>query len=423
MDILPTELRQAILRYLDLPSLKLIRLTSKSWASLGEEYLILPTFYSTLYRNDFTRLNELSQHPYYSTRITKIQFDMGELNEYQARHNLFYINYLRENASEVSMAAWTSYNRLKKARDHFTEDCRYGGLLETSFARLPNLTEIDISLMRPPFDDPLMKRMWSLHSSHLFPRDATVKRFTAILTAAEHSGLKDIRHDRLPFEFWRQDAVLLDKFSNAFAQLDTLHLSLHHDSRSYSHAQSRRDSSFAGLGRCLSAASQLQTLHLTFEGVEPTRVLFGPLLGDAELPRLQTLAIKGIAVYEEDFATLLLRHAATLRRLRLSAGHVREVKYADHSFFVQPGALSGFLTRLRGALELDKLDLRGCILTDAEEGAAVDFRDGLYDDDWNRLDGATDEGGMEFERFLAGEAPWPVRDDLDDAYVFVNGED
>jgi hypothetical protein len=85
MDCLPVELRRAVIRHLDLPILKFLRLTSKAWASLGEEYLIPPVFTSLPHRPDMSRLWNLSQHQKYQHRIRTLVLNFGEINEYHAR--------------------------------------------------------------------------------------------------------------------------------------------------------------------------------------------------------------------------------------------------------------------------------------------------------------------------------------------------
>ena len=69
MEVLPVELRQTILQILDLESLKSIRLASKAWAFLAEEYLISPSFTTLPHRDDMSRLLAISQHPNFCFRI------------------------------------------------------------------------------------------------------------------------------------------------------------------------------------------------------------------------------------------------------------------------------------------------------------------------------------------------------------------
>lgn len=89
MDSLPTEICHCILEFSSLESVKVLRLTSKAWAVLGQEYLISPDFLCQTYRDDFTRLLAVANHSAFSPLIKSIRFDQGELHDYHARHNMY----------------------------------------------------------------------------------------------------------------------------------------------------------------------------------------------------------------------------------------------------------------------------------------------------------------------------------------------
>jgi hypothetical protein len=124
MERLPIELRQEILRYLRLQDIKSIRLASTSWAELAQTYLIPPTFLSLPHRDDFGRLLLLSQHPSFACSIEKLELDMGELNEYHARHNTFFVQYMRdpEDRDHESQEAWAEYTKLKSQKESLADN-------------------------------------------------------------------------------------------------------------------------------------------------------------------------------------------------------------------------------------------------------------------------------------------------------------
>jgi len=93
MERLPVELRRAVIQHLDIPTIKSLRLTSKAWGALGEEYLVSPLFTALAHRPDIGRLIALSEHPKFSFRIQKLRFNHGEINEYHARHNTYFLQY------------------------------------------------------------------------------------------------------------------------------------------------------------------------------------------------------------------------------------------------------------------------------------------------------------------------------------------
>jgi len=113
MEKFPVELRQVILQVMDLPTLKAMRLTSKAWAGIGEEYLVSPKFTSLPHRDDMNRLLAMSSHPKYSYRIESLFFLLGEVNEYHARHNTYFLQYMRDSEewSHTSEEAWARYNQ------------------------------------------------------------------------------------------------------------------------------------------------------------------------------------------------------------------------------------------------------------------------------------------------------------------------
>lgn len=89
MDSLPTEICNCILEFTVLDSLKALRLTCKTWAVLGQKYLISHDLLCRIYRDDFTRLLSIANHPEFSPLVKTIKFEQGELHDYHARHNMY----------------------------------------------------------------------------------------------------------------------------------------------------------------------------------------------------------------------------------------------------------------------------------------------------------------------------------------------
>lgn len=122
MDTLPTELCREVISYLSLFSIKALRLASRQWASLGSEYLIDPRFRILQNRDDCNRLLALSAHPFLSTYIQELCFEMGEVDEYHARHNSYFIGYLQDpDERQVrSTAAWDEYRSVIRTLSYST---------------------------------------------------------------------------------------------------------------------------------------------------------------------------------------------------------------------------------------------------------------------------------------------------------------
>jgi len=191
MERLPIELRQEILRYLQLQDIKSIRLASTSWAELAQTYLIPPTFLSLPHRDDFGRLLLLSQHPSFARSIEKLELDMGELDEYHARHNTFFVQYMRdpEDRDHESQGAWAEYAKLKSQKEFLADKYCNIDILEKIFKKLPNLRAIDVNLMRCPFQHPLLQQIWQIPTTRLLSRESTTQRFSSIIYAARHLSL------------------------------------------------------------------------------------------------------------------------------------------------------------------------------------------------------------------------------------------
>lgn len=170
MDNLPVELRRAILTHLPLPTLRSLRLTSRTWASFGSEYLISPLFTTLPHRDDLPRLLSIASHPVFAPRIQSLQLNAGEVNEYHARHNTYFIQYMRD-ADERALAlegAWGRYAAVKAEKErHLAAFFQEEGLAE-ALGKLTNLRALEVSLTRCPFDIPdtpdldLFREVWKI---------------------------------------------------------------------------------------------------------------------------------------------------------------------------------------------------------------------------------------------------------------------
>jgi hypothetical protein len=144
MDELPTELRRAVFEQCDRETVKSLRQTSKTWAKIGEDYLLPSTFTTYPYRKDRDRLDSISQHQGLAKQIQKLCFNHGEINEWHARHNTYFLNYMRnsEEVSDEMATAWHHYNSLKRLMEVYHFNSYEIDRLEPIFARLPNLQSV-----------------------------------------------------------------------------------------------------------------------------------------------------------------------------------------------------------------------------------------------------------------------------------------
>jgi hypothetical protein len=369
MEHLPIELRRAVIRQVDIPSLKSLRLTSKAWADLGEEYLISSVFTSLPHCPDIPRLQALSQHSSFKHRVRSLILNHGELNEYHARHNTYFLQYMREPESrlEAQTSAWGTYTQIKEEKERYLPTSCETNTLTTIFGRLPNLMSIEVTLTTCPFEEEghpeLLKDIWRIPSSRLLPRVATTERFTNVLTAISSNvstiRIENLSHDRLPFEFFAQKAIVNSLLSTAFQSLTTLKLAI-----DYSDMPNNLHSpqAFQNLSHCLRAAASLQCLDFAFEGRK--KIDISPLLSsfkeaDHRFSSLVELTLKGIISTEIELGGFLTAQES-LKILQLGGLGVRAPHQPSNGgLHLKEGSFRGLFGRLRTGLDLKELRIQG----------------------------------------------------------------
>ncbi|KAH7391499.1 hypothetical protein BKA64DRAFT_106460 [Cadophora sp. MPI-SDFR-AT-0126] len=426
METLPNELRRVILWHLPVQDLKSIRRTSKSWAILGQEYLLAPIFRTLPHRPDTLHLKGISTHPAFNHRIHAIHFNHGEVNEYSGRHNSYFLQYLMvpEERLTQQYAAWEAYEHFKQLTNTYLPTSCDEDTLTEIFANLPNLTTLKINLMLCPFIkwDPrvpdLLANIWIFPSTRLLPRVATVERMSSIMNAiAANSATLSITsfsHDRLPFEFFFQNQRKMALISSAFRNLTTLVLLLEYsDLPNDTHATQ----AFTNLGKCLRSAPLLKHLSLGFQGRR--KVDIAPLLAsfaadEYTFPHLSTLQLQGMISTETDLCGFLIRQKPTLTLVTIGGEGVKAVRQpANGGIFLDTGSWKGFVSRLSEDLDLDKAgacvvflqgDLKG--LESGERWVfekAVEAREAVGEE-------RHEEGLGDGELIIMDEsdAPWPL---------------
>src|SRR4051812_37130472 len=96
MERLPIEILHHIVILLDFEALKSVRQVSRVWGLVGEEYLMSPTLILLPHRPDTLRLEQISQHPTFRHQIHTLKFNHAGINEYHARHNIYFLQFTWE---------------------------------------------------------------------------------------------------------------------------------------------------------------------------------------------------------------------------------------------------------------------------------------------------------------------------------------
>ncbi|KUJ10241.1 uncharacterized protein LY89DRAFT_700775 [Mollisia scopiformis] len=369
MENLPVELCRTILSFVDIPSLKNFRLTSRFWGGLGEDYLISPTFFSLSYRNDIHRLTTLAKNPRFRLKIETLSFLHGEVNEYHARHNTYFLNYMQDPDIRMDMqtSVWSTYADLRAQKERYLPTaCDKDALMEI-LSLLPNLKTVEVSLMTCPFQEDehpeMLKEIWGIPSTRLMPRVATTERFTNLVSALASNitiaSIKSLSHDRLPFEFFAQRPATIHHMSGAFRSLTSLSLAIDYSDMPNNLHQTQ---AFHNLSLCMRSASQLQTLALQFMGrrkIDIRELLFTFRVSDYEFRHLETIALRGITSTAADLGTFLVKQKS-LKSIQLGGlGLKTRHQPPNGGVHLSEGSFKGLFERVRRNLNLESLKVQG----------------------------------------------------------------
>jgi hypothetical protein len=368
MEELPIELRRAVLQHVNLTSLKNLRLTSTSWAELGEEYLLSPDFNVFACRPDFDRLRLIAEKEKFKYRIQSLHFNHAEVNEYHARHNTYFLQYMRdpETRVETQTSTWHTYMELKEEIESHLQTFSSTDNLEWILSRLPNLRSIEVSLMQCPFPEEhhpdLLKEIWRIPSTRYLPRIATVERFRCLIEAVAACvsiiSIKSISHDRLPLEFFARRPMEISLVSAAFQSLTSLNLALDYsDLPNNLHAAQ----AFQNLSQCIRSATSLQTLELELQGRK--KIAIGPLLSSFRahenvLTSLEKFILKGVLTTEQDLGGFLT-NLKSLKIMQLGGEGVKAPHQpANGGVHLEKGTFCGLFETIK-EMRLESFILQG----------------------------------------------------------------
>lgn len=363
---LPTELKQFIILYMDLPSIKATRLTCKLLCTLSTPHLLSPTFHSFAHRPDFDRLLKICRHPIFPPYIHALELNLGEVNEYHGRHNIYFSQYTRDPETRVAEAedAWLRYSNLKFLREEYTPRICDLDILSEAFRSLPNLSTLSVSMAKFPLpSEPqlaILETIWKIPSTRLLRRDVAKVRFTTILSSllpsVEPAKVKTLSHDRLPFEFFAQNKTLIRSMTPIFHNLTDLRFVVDYSDISN---DLHRLQAFENFATCLQAATNLRNLNICFQSrrkIDITPLLKNLLANSHEskstFPQLQSLHIEGVASAFDPLANFLISLAPTLRSLEFGGeGCHGPNQLANGGIHLQDGKFVQLFAKLEEAMK------------------------------------------------------------------------
>ncbi|KAL2266902.1 hypothetical protein VTJ83DRAFT_4179 [Remersonia thermophila] len=403
MDSLPFELVRLIFDYCDAASVRTLRLTGTRYAEVGYEFLLPGHFDAVEWRDDARRLRSIAGHDRLRREIRSVTFNFARINEHEARHDISFQHWLHEpeERRRLIQDAWCRYHeREKRARRLAPVHSRVGDL-EEAFRNLPSLRHLDVTFARCPYPDlPVLGDVFGVPSCRALDRALACKNLNAVVSAARHArpGLDSFSVDQLPLELFRlpdDRRLWFDCARASFANLSRLRFVLDVPA---SMLPSARFRAVNGLGHVLQQAAHLTHLSLAFHmhhapaekfplslqgmfggggsgassptrAATPTTSPRAGAVGDPVFARLTDLHLEGVSLAERDLRGFLLRHAATLERLRLGGrGLARPHEPPLGGVHLHEGSFRGLFSALQGRLPaLRRFHMEG----DAEAG---DFR-------------------------------------------------
>lgn len=429
MESLPVELVRLIFESCDLESVKALRLQSRIFAAVGLDYLIGDKISVPGWKVE--RLHSISTHEQLKGRIESVTLNFTEVDEYTARHASFFQHYAEEpeERNDRLGQAWARYyeaDKLRKASPTF--DSR-PELVSEAFRNLPHLAELEVTFTKCPFDIDVVDQVFKgLPSCRKMDREQTAKNLAVIATALKGTELTSLTIDRFPLETLRlpdERRRWIDCVSTSFSQLTTLNLTI---DPSALKLPAQRFKAIKGLGSILRCATNVTHLNLAFHtyGMPKHKFIiwFDTLLDGFTFTKLTDLKLEGISCDEDDLREFLLRHSATLKRLRLGGrGLAKAFEGGLGGIHMCRGTFRGLFASLRNKLpQLERVHLEGdfeCVGVERSANEAYNFH-GVTDDNWEDMEedewrtrravassGRTTRDCLDFERYVLQGGRYP----------------
>ncbi|KAK4226178.1 hypothetical protein QBC38DRAFT_510567 [Podospora fimiseda] len=439
MDSLPVELVRLIFQYCDYPSVRALRLGSGRLADIGYEYLLPDHFTVVEWRDDVKRLHSIANHDRLRNSIRSISFNFAKIDEYNARHTTFFQHWLQEpeERNNLLQDAWVKYYELEAQGQGLPAFHTRSALIEDAFKKLSStdrLKSLEITFTKCPYDIEVLRQVYELRNCRKRDRAQACKNMNAIVSAVRHVRLDSLSIDQLPLELFRlaDDRRHWFDCARSFASLSKLDLVLDPPDNLFPQS---RFKAVNGLGHVLQFSTNLTHLRLAFHTYhapgEKFELSFNALFRVCfTYEKLTDLKLEGISCSEDDLKCFLLRHAATLERLRLGGrGLAKPYEASIGGVHLYEGSWRSLFAGLQGKLpNLKRFHMEG----DVESGdirtnsrEVWDFKP-VTDDDWNdievgpeglyngwrrkpsphrRCQKIVDSRGL--ERFLIDGGPWP----------------
>jgi hypothetical protein len=427
MDSLPVELLRLIFEYCDASTVQHLRLVSKTLATVGYEYLIPAHFTSLGWRDDVKRLHAISNHDQLKSSIEAITFNLASVRKVSIQDELVLRDWLLlldprntpyQRGENGLIAGVDTYCHGAETRPiDLPSFSSRGKMVEEALKNLPRLKTLVVT-QKLPYDMAFLRDDLGLPTCSKSDRVQACKNMNVIVAAVRHTRLSSLTIDQLPLELFKVSEDRRHWFDCARSFSSLSHLDIVIDVPPlFPQALFR---AINGLGRVLELSPNLTHLSLGFQNLRNPAAKFAlrfdDLLGDFTFRKLSDLKLEGISCSEKGLRTLLLRHAATLERLRLGGrGMAKPYERSVGGIHLYEGSWRSFFSSLHGKLpRLERFHMEG----DCEAGELRTAPREVYrfhavtDDNWEMVDlplslseKSVDSLGLERYLLHGGEYP------------------
>ncbi|KFA71960.1 hypothetical protein S40288_06240 [Stachybotrys chartarum IBT 40288] len=321
LESLPGELIFSIAEHLSVDELRRFRLSSPLLADATQPLLALAVFNGIPWRSEVERLHELSRLPLCGRRIHSVSFNLARLDEYTALHQAFSRLWFLE--PQVRAARFEEERRIFGEATHsFAAVPAYrGDLVETALLQLPNLKHLTLTWVRNPWED-------GEGLAHYFDPEASIRHFRAAAAEVQQGFLDVLWKMKTPLESLTIGGIILRDLSmpsETDGRVVKSLASLKHCALTIAFVDTEPFPNQI-LERLLLRMPNLTSLSMEFmtaRGTPPVPEFLPTIV----FPYLETVHLTSLGYETHLAAEFLLRHAATLRRVRLRS--LKEESWGD----------------------------------------------------------------------------------------------
>jgi hypothetical protein len=309
------------------------------------------------WRDDVQRLHSIASHARLRNSIHSVTFNFSKVDEYNARHASFFQHWVQEpeERNTLLQEAWARYYTLEARGRGLPTFASQAAAVVESLRRLPKLKDLEVTYTKCPYDIDVLKEAFLVRNCRKRDRTQACQNMNVVASALRNVELTSLTIDPLPMEIFRVADERRHWFECARSFTSLSKLTLVMDSPS-NLLPSSRFKAVNGLGHVLQQAPNLKHLSLAFQTyhspLQKFTLSFAALLGDKfTFEQLSDLKIEGVSCAEDDIRDFLLRHAATLQRLRLGGrGLARPHEASIGGLHLHEGSFRSLFASLQGRL-------------------------------------------------------------------------